>query len=266
MKYEQIQPPDHLKQWVRYFWVLENDSGNDSNQTFSPLADGCPGIIFQHSSKGRFYDPLKKHLPEIFLYGQTIQCADLYLNGQFKTIGICFYPSALRSLFQFNARELTNSCLDLSLLMHRIKEPLLNSLSVADQVEIFSSHLRALIRKKDTKVDRLTEYALTRITESNGNISLKNLQKELQLSERGLQRKFDQSVGISPKLFSRVCRFQASLVQLKNSNFNNLSDIAYDNGYSDQSHFIRTFKEFAGFSPLQFQKSKRKLAANFSIT
>lgn len=265
MNYQEIQPPDHLRQWIRYFWVLENDSPNDSNQILSPLADGCPGIIFQHSSKGHFYDPYEKHLPEIFLYGQTIQPADLYLEGQFKSIGICLYPSALKSLFQFNASELTDSCLDLSLLIRQLKEPLLNSPTIADQIEIFSSHIEALTRKKDASVDRVTAYALTRIAESNGNISLRNLQKELQLSERGLQRKFDQHVGISPKLFARVCRFQATLAQLKNNNFNNLSDIAFDNGYADQSHFIRTFKEFAGFSPLQFQKSNRRLTANFSL-
>lgn len=266
MKYEQILPPAHLKQWIRYFWILENDSADETSQTLSPLADGCPGIIFQHSSNGRLYDPLKKKLPEIFVYGQTITPEDIYLEGQFKSVGICFYPAALKSLFHFNASELTDSCLDLELLMNQLKEPLLNSPSVTEQIEIFCSHLYTMIRKKVTPTDQLTEYALRRIAESNGNISLRNLQKDLQFSERGLQRKFDQQVGISPKLFARVCRFQASFIQLKNNNFDNLSDIAFDNGYSDQSHFIRTFKEFAGFSPLQFQKSNRKLAANFSVS
>ena len=266
MKYEQIQPPAHLKQWIRYFWILENDSADDASQMLSPFADGCPGIIFQHSSKGSLYDPFKKNLPEIFIYGQTISPTDIYLEGQFKSVGICFYPAALKSLFQFNASELTDSCLDLGLLINHIKEPLVNSSTVVDQIEIFCSHLDTLIRKKGTLVDRLTEYALQQIAQSNGNISLRALQKELQLSERGLQRKFDQQVGISPKLFSRVCQFQASITQLKNKNFDNLSDIAFDNGYSDQSHFIRTFKEFSGFSPLQFQKSNRKLTANFSVS
>jgi len=265
MKYHQVSPPDRLKPWVRYFWVLENDGVNDVNQVLSPLADGCPGIIFQHSSKGHFHDPLKEKLPEIFLYGQTIRPSELYLRGQFKTVGLCFYPSTLRPLFQFDASELTDSCTDLSLLMCHLKEPLLNSQSTTDQIEIFSSHLQTLLRKKDSNVDRVIEYAVSRIAESNGSMPLKSLQKELQLSERGLQRKFDQHVGISPKLFSRVCRFQASLVQLRNNNFDNLSDIAFDNGYADQSHFIRTFKEFSGFSPLQFRKSKRKLTSNFAV-
>ena len=265
MQYREISPPGQLKQWVRYFWVLESDEANKSTKVLSPLADGCPGIIFQHSSKGHFYDPLKEKLPEIFLYGQTISPSELYLKGQFKTIGVCFYPAMLKSLFQFDAHELTDSCVDLSLHLRHIKEALLNSLSTVSQIEILSAHLESLLRKKDLTVDGVAEYAVKRITESNGSMPLKTLQKELQLSERGLERKFEQHVGISPRLFSRVCRFQASLVQLRNNNFDNLSDIAFDNGYADQSHFIRAFKEFAGFSPLQFQKSKRKLTSNFSV-
>lgn len=265
MKYQQIPPPVYLTQWIRYFWILENDSDSDVECMLHPLADGCPGIIFQHSSSGQFHDPVKQRLPEIFLYGQTIRPAGLYLQGQFKTVGVCFNPSALRSLFQFNASELTDSCVDLSLVVSHLKEPLLNSMSANDQIEIFSSSIRDLVKKKEPVRDHVTEHAISRIVESNGNVQLRTLLKELQVSERGLQRKFDQQVGISPKLFSRVCRFQASLAQMKNSNFDNLSDIAFDNGYADQSHFIRTFKEFAGFSPLQFQKTKGKLTPNFTV-
>jgi AraC-like DNA-binding protein len=264
MQYKQISPPDHLKQWVRFFWALETDG--EVSHMLNPLADGCPGIIFQHASDGQFHDPAKHLMPEIFLYGQTISCSPLGLNGKFNTVGICFYPSALKSLFRINASELTDSCVDITLVVDRLSEPLANSISLAEKIEIFSSRIWDIVKKTKPAADSATEFAVRRIVETNGDIQLRHLQKEMQLSERGLQRKFEQYVGISPKLFSRVCRFQASLTQLRKSNFNNLSDIAFDNGYADQSHFIRTFREFAGFSPLQFHKSKRTLTANFTVS
>lgn len=264
MHYKLITPPDHLKQWIRFFWALETDG--EVSHVLNPLADGCPGIIFQHASDGQFYDRAKHLMPEIFLYGQTINCSPLSLNGKFKTVGICFYPSALRSLFRINASELTDSCVDITLLTDQLKEPLANSISLTEKIEIFSSRIWDIIKREEPAADRATEFAIRRIVQSNGNLQLRSLQKEMQLSERGLQRKFEQYVGIPPKLFSRVCRFQASLTQLRKSNFHNLSDIAFDNGYADQSHFIRTFKDFAGFSPLQFQKNKRTLAANFTVS
>ena len=265
MKYQQISPPPYLKNYIRYFWVLEDDHTGDPAKKLLPLADGCPGIIFQHSSSGSFSDPAHEHLPEIFLYGQTVTPTELNLDGRFKTFGVCFYPYALKSMFGFDASELTDSCLDLTLLVNNLKEPLLNASSLKNQVEIFSTHLDCHIKKNCYRIDYATEFALSEIVQAKGNLPLRDLQRKLKLSERGFQRRFNQHVGISPKLFSRVCRFQAALRQLKNNNYANLSDVAFDNGYADQSHFIRSFKEFAGFSPYQFQRRDRKLAENFSV-
>jgi len=84
----------------------------------------------------------------------------------------------------------------------------------------------------------------------------------LLLSEKSFERKFKQGVGISPKLFSRICRFQAALNQLRNNHYRKLSDVAYENGYADQSHFIRAFKEFAGFSPQQYRLQSHEVVEN----
>jgi len=265
MKYEQISPPPYLKNYVRYFWVLESDGTSEPAKKLLPLADGCPGIIFQHSSVGSFSDSAHEHLPEIFLYGQTVKPTELNLGGQFKTFGVCFYPYTLKSMFGFDASELTDSCVDLTLLVNNFKEPLLNASSLKNQIDTFSTHLDCHIKKSSYRIDHATEYALSEIVQAKGNLPLRDLQRKLKLSERGFQRSFNQHVGISPKLFSRVCKFQAALRQLKNNNYANLSDVAFDNGYADQSHFIRSFKEFAGFSPNQFQKRDRKIAENFSV-
>ena len=86
----------------------------------------------------------------------------------------------------------------------------------------------------------------------------------MHLSERSFERKFKSQVGISAKLFSRICRFQSSFQQFINEDFNTLTDIAFEHTYSDQSHFIRSFKEFAGLSPLQFQKNLNIVAVNLA--
>jgi AraC-like DNA-binding protein len=266
MKYQQILPPAHLKDYVRYFWLLESDKDDHAERKLLPLADGCPGIIFQHSALGSFTDPGHKNLPEAFLYGQTVTPIELHLEGKFKSTGVCFYPYALKTIFGLDASELTDSCVDLTLIINGVIEQLLNAATGTDQIEIFSEHIFHHIETKKYSIDPATEYALAAIAQSKGNLPLKDLQRKLKLSERRFERTFNQQVGISPKLFSRVCKFQAALGQLKRNNYTNLSDIAFDNGYADQSHFIRSFKEFAGFSPLQFQKKRgRKIAENFSV-
>lgn len=266
MKFEQIQPPAFLKDYVRYFWILENDGSDTVPQTFGPIADGSPGLMFQYA-EGNVFRQDDKELSNIFLYGQTTKYNELQCTGKFRTIGVYFQPTALRTVFGLDAEEWTDNCLDLSLLPKKkgagLYEQLVNTPSLAAQVELICSYLFSLIRQNRAKVDGVTQYTLSQIFRSNGGIPLKDLQADLHLTERTFERRFKQSIGISPKLFSRVCRFQASLDQLRNNQYVKISDIAYENGYADQSHFIRVFKEFAGISPLQYQKQSIELVQNF---
>jgi AraC-like DNA-binding protein len=268
IKYKVALPPDYLSDYVNYFWTLENLSDDVSPRIFGPLADGCPGLIIQLND-GIIYDQDNKKLPKSFLYGQTVKLRELYLFGKFKIIGICFSPNILKSVFKFNAHELTDSCVDLNLLSINktpdLLERLLNTSSTEQQIEILTNHLFSLIGSSKSQTDPAINYALSEIIQSKGNVSLRKLQQDLKLSERSFERKFDQYVGISPKLFSNVCRFQASLAQLKSNNYTRLSDIAFDNGYSDQPHFIRTFKSFAGYSPNQFQKQNYEAVHDFPV-
>ena len=68
------------------------------------------------------------------------------------------------------------------------------------------------------------------------------------LSTRQFERNFKQFAGFSPKLYSRIIRFQAAMQQYGNKAMS-LTAIAYECGYYDQSHFIHDFKEFSGHHP-----------------
>lgn len=262
MHYQQLNPPTHLNAYIRYFWTLETHSVDLSAKTFGPLADGCPGLIFQRATVGQFYDQDNRQLPEVFLYGQTVKRTAICLRGNFWTTGICFFPDALKSIFGFNASELTESCLDVKLLSPGLTERLLNTLSVTDQLKLLSDYLFQQINKTATPVDALTRHVLFQLIEKKKVISLREMQHTLNLSERGIERKFEQQVGIPPKLFSRICQFQSSLHQLKTNSYAKLSDVAFENGYADQSHFIRAFKEFTGHSPERFRKQVYETAYN----
>ncbi|MBC7829532.1 MAG: AraC family transcriptional regulator [Chitinophagaceae bacterium] len=264
MKYEQIKPPDQLQGHIKYYWTMESSVDSVTN-TFRTIADGCPGLIFQQTENGDFYQNNKK-LPGIFLYGQATRHAELYMAGRSTTVGIFFYPHALKSIFGLNADELTDSCIDMELITSsqnfQLSQQLMNTSSTNDRIKILSSYLFCQIRNDKRQPDGTIEFALSLILKSEGNIPLKELQENIQLSERSFERRFKQSIGISPKLFSRICRFQASLNQLRKNKYNKLSDIAFENEYADQSHFIRTFKEFAGFSPFQYQKQSKEIVEN----
>ena len=265
MKYHQIQPPPYLQDYVRYYWALESSGRPDEQVHFVTIADGSPGIIFQQSPGASFQEG--KQLAGIFMYGQTTAHTRIVSPATFSTIGVYFYPHALKSIFGMDSNELTDDCLDLDLFLNgkRLMERLESTSDITEKANILSECLWEQVCRHDHSLQAATRYALQRIIRSQGSISMKDLRQELQVSERTLERRFQEGVGLSPTLFGRICRFQASLNQLRSQSYDKLSDIAFEQEYADQSHFIRNFKEFTGLTPFQFRKSIQETVENFPV-
>ncbi|AZA63893.1 hypothetical protein EG345_03720 [Chryseobacterium carnipullorum] len=69
MNYQQILPTEPLRKYVRYFWILEDDSLGFSQKTFKIISDGLPGLIFQENEKA-FHDKDNQELPQLFYMGR----------------------------------------------------------------------------------------------------------------------------------------------------------------------------------------------------
>nr|WP_261387483.1 DUF6597 domain-containing transcriptional factor [Chitinophaga pinensis] len=201
MQFRQIPPPEYLRDYIRFFWVLESNDTDVSAATFRTIADGCPGLIFQHQDQGILFQN-DKQLPGTILYGQATRHAALRINGRFETIGIFFHPHALKSIFGLNADELTDTCLDVDLIAasldFQLSAQLTDITSPEARIDILCSFLLAQLTKHNQLGDKAMHHALDRIRQTNGNISVKALREELQLSERSFERKFKQHIGITP--------------------------------------------------------------------
>lgn len=74
-------------------------------------------------------------------------------------------------------------------------------------------------------------------------------------SQKHLIHQFKKYFGLTPKVFHRIFRFNQILKQIQNKESLKWTDIAYEFAYSDQSHFIKEFKEFSGFNPQEYIKA-----------
>jgi AraC-like DNA-binding protein len=266
MNYQQILPSKELEDYVRYFWILECNHFDGIPKTFKVIADGCPGLIIQDCNPV-FFDTKGTKLSQILVYGQTTVHTHNVAFGKFRIIGVYFYPNALKSIFGIDANELKDLQVDLDLIIgiaeKNLSDRILNARSIQSKIEILSTFLLNSIKKQSDYAFAKTKHGISLINVANGNTSLDQIKSDLNVTERSLERMFNQTVGISPKLYMRIVRFQSSLNQLRNQNYMKLADIAYNNGYADQSHFIRDFKAFSGFNPFHFLKQSNELVENF---
>lgn len=243
---------------------MESNTLTGAANSFQCFADGSPGLIFQQTEKGMYLNGYKK-LSSIFLYGQTVKPVEIGYHGNFKMIVVYFHSHVLNTLFGIKANEITDTCLDFSLLPpsagRRLSEQLINLEQTKTQIELLCNFLLKVVQGGKQE-DSCLRFAVEQIKRTKGEISLRKLHDYLNVTERTFERRFEQHVGISAKLFARICRFQAGLAHLNKKNYSTLSDIALDNGYFDQAHFIKSFKEFTGVTPLEYTKKNKLLFVN----
>jgi AraC-like DNA-binding protein len=241
------KPPDRLSEHVQDILVIENY--HVSVPFCLPLfANGTPTLLF-HTAPGEF----KNNSGYLTLFGQTILPDKLQIKDNFTLIAYFLKPYTLISLFGISAKELTDKPVDFNLLSQRtgLQERLLNSDTADEMISVFDNHIFSLIPKID-KDRRLVEYATEQIFKSPTRQVLGKLQKDICVTERTLQRMFEKNIGVSPNQFRKIHQFNRAFRQLNNRRFQNLGDIAYDNDYADQSHYIRAFKEFTNITPKEY--------------
>lgn len=258
--------PERLRQYITSFWYINQQSAPGQDNSFITMADGCPGLIFQDPAAGIMRVGDRKLAP-LYIYGQASTWSELSVEGRFDAIGICFQPAAFRRFFKIPADIITDSCLSVAEIGtqdHRdITNLLIDARNLGERSNILMAYLASILSANKLNPDSVTDNAVSMIVSTAGNISLPELQKRLHISERSLERRFRENVGISARLFARICRFQDAIRQVKRQDYSRLSDIAYENGYADQSHFIRSFRSFAGCSPNQYKNKSVQLLDSF---
>ncbi|KIC90951.1 AraC family transcriptional regulator [Flavihumibacter sp. ZG627] len=256
MDFQSIIPDKRISLFVKNIWVFE--SGDDSLKTSLPFfADGYPGLMFQNTAHGLTVRPHNKEMPEIFLYGQTIKPIELEISGAYNLIIFQLYPFVPRTFFNIDPRSIIDNCyyledvkkINIALLTRK----LLGANNNEQRIEMMSKMLLLYFEERKQNLDYKIRQAIEMIIASKGQESIQSVAEKIRLAIRTFERRFLIETGLSPKQFARIIQFQSSLKQLTVKDYKRLTDIVYENGFSDQSHFIRVFKAFTGKTPKAFQ-------------
>ncbi|TGL45647.1 helix-turn-helix domain-containing protein [Leptospira perdikensis] len=255
MKVSQPNLNSKEKTLIQSVYVFESDSKEEYNLPF--YADGFPGIVFFHSENPVtvFVGSESKVMDPVFVYGQTIEPIRIQIEGPFFFVMVQLFPAVVEETLGIPILELTNSCWTISP-AEWVNEPNFQSAIDRFSPTLASSALVEYIIQKGERFrpDPVLHACMEEILDLKGICEVGKLSKKHGLSERTLQRRFQNYVGLTPKQFSTIIRFQASLLELNGDQNSKLTDIAYASGYSDQSHFIRQFKSFTKQKPFRFRE------------
>lgn len=241
--------------------IMTFECGEDSAKTYLPFfADGFPGLMYHKTPNGLKINPHKKLMPELFVYGQTIIPIEFEISGEYQIIVFQLYPFVLKRLFGIEPKSITDDCYDLTnnenFHLNGILEKLSSNSGLFHKVNTISEFLSELTDAGKLLFDRPILKAIEMILNENGKLNLTDTAKELNLTKRTFERRFFSETGLLPKQFAKIIQFQSSLTQLTVKEYSTLTDVVYQNGYADQSHFIRVFKSFTGKTPGQFTREK----------
>lgn len=169
---------------------------------------------------------------------------------QFKSFGA--YP-----FFKIPIHELNNKVVQADNYFGesiiKLRDTIISKQNISDKFKAAEEWLLRIFDEKKTPTKEIMDFMKTLQSQpfSKHNELLKGYPK----TNKNLIDQFKKFCGLTPKVFHRIFRFSTILLNINQKKEIIWTDIVYETGYSDQSHFIKEFQEFSGFNPTQFIKN-----------
>lgn len=241
-----------VQKCVKRIWILTSDKSENIEGKLFPVSSidllinkGCPIRYVEGETISQFDD--------IHFYGFHTQPRVIKHDGDINVVGISFRSYGFLPFVDISMKSIVNKIVDLPLSIFRTD---LESIKEMESSEDIFQTLETILHQHINNEIILKPKYVEIFQNLNPDIDdLASFCNQNTINQRQLERIFLKYVGVSPKLYLRTLRFQKSIFPVINSN-NRLTDVAYDNQYFDQNHFIKEFKRFSGNTPSIQRKLK----------
>jgi AraC-like DNA-binding protein len=267
MNYQVYSPSPELQSFVKCFWTLE-DEGMEEPVRQRVVPDGCMEMIFHYGDlyKQYFEDGSFIIQPKSFVFGQITKYLEIAPTGVSGIVAARFLPEGLMPFLTMAVSDLENKAVSIADVFgekgKKLEDEIMTATGNQQRIKLIEDFLLSRLADQRT-IDMIAKSCVEVIIQSQGQSGIAELADKMNINRSNMERKFTSAIGMSPKQLSRVVRLQATLKMLEQKKFTSLTSLAYDNGYYDQAHFIKDFKEFTGSSPKLFFADNLKLSALF---
>lgn len=241
MKYKKIKPGRELEPFINFYWELKGSETEKQLERVFP--DGYAGIVMNLGNNCLTDNgSVSMEFGKTYVVGAMNSYKDSYIDSDTHLIGVCLKPATFANFYSYDSQnELTNNTVEFE------KSNSFNVDKISDRPFHYFNHFYS--ERIKTKSIQL-QPVINDIHLANGQISVHELSKKNFTTVRQLERNFKKYIGLSPKEYSNIIRFQNALSMIKNSNKGrSLLDIAFECGYYDHSHLSNEIKRNTGLSP-----------------
>lgn len=246
---------------VSYFSGMMN-AQSEPDMSYTIVPNGCVELIIHLDEK---YCRLPtsiglSHTPDYMLIGLFSQPYRVHFQCTVPIFSIRFNPEAIPLLLSVPGKEVLDTYEDIELLLgqsfrdfcHRIRECRQTEERVGCADQFFT---RLLARRKNTSVYVTTGTGMIR---DEVDEPLEEISRRLHISQRQLERKFKEQIGITPKRYQRLMRMRKVMRTMEQHQSLDLTSVAYYCGYYDQAHFIKDFKRMTGQTPSIYRQDQQQ--------
>lgn len=251
-------PSPPLSEFVKVMWYWDGYVQSHAQERLLP--DGSMTIAFSLGERSLLKSPRDNSAPAVKVAGQVICGARstpmvLDTSDMVTTLGIQFKPGGGFPFLPMPAGELRDLCVSLDdvfgAVVRSLRERLLEC---ADPREMFAMVEQWLLSHAPKALEKhpAVEYATHHFVQGALAQPLSSVVDRIGYSQRHFNQLFADEVGLTPKRFLRVRRFQRVITSVSGQTSVDWADLALHCGYYDQSHFTHDFRGFCGLTPAAY--------------
>jgi len=258
MFYKEFKPSAVLQNYVDRYWVFDADVSDSYPMEHVLTPNGMDGLILQyHMESPNAYRNLHLNitLPPNYVLVQPTAHWKLFIYASTRIAGIFFKPGILQRILKYPMNLVANQPVELDALIGNTFNEVCDQMMEVDPATRIYLIERLLCRLLDTDRPYLTSYAETTariIQRCKGGVTISQLSDELRVSRQFITKQFTGQVGVSPKEYTQIVRFNAVHQYIATRKSVRWTDVTYLFGYSDQSHFIKEFRKYMGMLPTEY--------------
>lgn len=244
-----------LSQFVENIWLVQDFEADYTREKILP--DGAIELIidFDTQPKSIFDDEVSegfRTVKKAWISGERTRYIVIGAETNQSMIGIRFRPGGAYPFFRFPISELSDAVTELDLIWGRLVDDIRDELHEIDSPEARLLRLESFLLQqvqRSLEPNRLISFAVHQLQHSPQFLAIRDLASIIGITQKHLISQFEKVVGLRPKSFARVSKFQRVVNLIEQQNRIDWSAIALDCGYYDQAHFIKEFYAFSGLNP-----------------